>query len=132
MKYLLDTNICIYIIKRKPITVFERLSSLEIGEVGISSITLAELEFGVYKSMDPEKNSEALLQFLTPLEVVDFSFEAAVMYGKIRAELEKQGNPIGSMDYLIGAHALSLDLILVTNNNREFNRIKGLTIENWV
>jgi tRNA(fMet)-specific endonuclease VapC len=132
VKYLLDTNICIYIIKRKPISVFEKLSSLAIGEVGISSITLAELEFGVQKSANPQKNSAALEQFITPLEILDFSFEAAIMYGKIRAELEKQGKPIGSLDYLIGAHALALDLILVTNNEVEFCRIGRLKIENWV
>ncbi|MCU0404111.1 MAG: type II toxin-antitoxin system VapC family toxin, partial [Chitinophagaceae bacterium] len=112
--------------------VFEKLSTLSIGEVGISSITLAELEFGVYKSSNPQKNSEALDQFITPLEIVDFTFEAAVMYGKIRAGLERKGTPIGSMDYLIGSHALALDLILVTNNEVEFRRIDGLKFENWV
>jgi tRNA(fMet)-specific endonuclease VapC len=131
MKYLLDTNICIYIIKNKPAQVYEKFLTLEFGSVGISSITLAELNYGVEKSMHIEKNKEALLKFLTPIEIADFNFEASVEYGKIRSDLEKIGTPIGSLDLLIAAHAKSLNIILVTNNEKEFSRISGLEIENW-
>jgi len=114
MEYLLDTNICIYIIKKRPANVFVRFKDLSVGSVGISSITLAELQFGVMKSSNPEKNQEALDRFLTPLEIVDFDYNATIEYGKIRADLEKKGIPIGPLDTLIAAHAKSLDLILVT------------------
>lgn len=131
MEYLLDTNICIYIIKRKPIEVFAKLRELTIGSVGISSITLAELHYGIEKSLFPDKNREALEKFLTPIEIIDFGFDASNEYGKIRAELERKGTPIGPFDMLIAAHAKCLNVILVTNNEREFERIAGLKIENW-
>jgi tRNA(fMet)-specific endonuclease VapC len=131
MEYLLDTNICIYIIKKKPILVFERFKHLSVGSIGISTITLAELQFGITKSSNPSKNQEALDKFLTPIEIVDFGFYATLEYGRIRAELERKGTPIGPLDTLIASHAKSLDLILVTNNEREFERIDGLKIENW-
>jgi tRNA(fMet)-specific endonuclease VapC len=132
MKYILDTNICIYIIKRKPEKVFNRFNELMLGEVGISTITLAELQFGVAKSENPVKNQSALNKFLVPFEIVDFDFAATLEYGKIRSQLEKQGQPIGSLDTLIAAHARSLNLVLVTNNVREFSRIENLKIENWL
>ena len=131
MEYLLDTNICIYIIKKKPAEVFEKFKTLTIGDVGISSITLAELQYGIEKSSNSEKNREALEKFLTPIEIIDYGFEATVEYGKIRAELEKKGVPIGPLDMLIASHAKSLNVILVTNNVKEFGRIAGLKIENW-
>jgi tRNA(fMet)-specific endonuclease VapC len=131
MEYLLDTNICIYIIKKKPAEVFEKFKNLTIGDVGISSITLAELQYGIEKSSNSEKNRDALEKFLTPIEIIDYGYEATVEYGKIRAELEKKGVPIGPLDMLIVFHAKSLDVILVTNNVREFERIAGLRIENW-
>lgn len=131
MEYLLDTNICIYIIKKKPAQVFDKFLTLSIGSVGISSITLAELQYGISKSTNPGKNGEALGKFLTPIEIVDFGAYATAEYGKIRTELERRGTPIGSLDMLIAAHAKSLDLILVTNNEKEFDRIIGLKIENW-
>lgn len=131
MEYLLDTNICIYIIKKKPAEVFEKFKNLTIGDVGISSITLAELQYGIEKSSNSEKNREALEKFLTPIEIIDYGYEATVEYGKIRADLEKKGVPIGPLDMLIASHAKSLDVILVTNNVREFERITGLRIENW-
>ena len=131
MDYLLDTNICIYIIKKKPAEVLERFKNLTIGDVGISSITLAELQYGIEKSSNSLKNREALEKFLTPIEIVDFGFEATIEYGRIRAELEKKGIPIGPLDTLIASQAKSLDVILVTNNVREFERIPGLKIENW-
>ena len=131
MEYLLDTNICIYIIKQKPIIVLDRFKTFSLGSIGISSITLAELHYGIRKSTDPEKNLIALNQFIIPLDILDFDYYATLDYGLIRAELEKQGTPIGPLDTLIGAHAKSLDLTLVTNNEKEFKRIKGLKIENW-
>lgn len=132
MEYMLDTNICIYIIKRKPVNVLDKFKSLSIGTIGISAITLAELQFGVMKSSDPKRNQEALDKFLTPLEILDFDYYATIHYGKIRAGLEKQGTPIGPLDTLIASHAMSLDLILVTNNIKEFERIPDFKIENWV
>jgi tRNA(fMet)-specific endonuclease VapC len=131
MRFLLDTNICIYIIKKKPRQVIDIFLTLPIGSVGISSITLAELQYGIAKSNNVEKNREALEKFLTPFEVFDFDQSAANCYGDIRAELEKMGTPIGSLDMLIAAHARSLDIILVTNNEKEFVRIMDLKIENW-
>jgi len=131
MEYLLDTNICIYIINKKPIDVIEKFKKLPAGSVGISAITLAELQFGVIKSSNPEKNKVALNNFLVSLELLSYDFNATIEYGKIRVELEKKGSPIGPLDMLIASHALSLNLTLVTNNEREFNRIGGLKIENW-
>jgi tRNA(fMet)-specific endonuclease VapC len=131
MEYLLDTNICIYIIKKKPAEVFDKFKNLTIGDVGISSITLAELQYGIEKSSNPVKNKEALEKFLTPIEVIDFGYDATVEYGKIRSELERKGVPIGPLDMLIAAHAMSLDVTLVTNNVREFERIPELKIDNW-
>jgi tRNA(fMet)-specific endonuclease VapC len=131
MQYLLDTNICIYIIKKRPINVFEKFRSLSVGAIGISTITLAELQYGIMKSSNPEKNQEALDKFLTPLEILDFDYYATIEYGKIRADLEKHGTPIGPLDTMIASHARSLDVTLVTNNEREFQRIIGLKIENW-
>ena len=131
MQYLLDTNICIYIIKKKPPTVFEKFNNLVPGDIGISSVTVAELEYGIAKSRNPEKNRKAIEKFLAPLEVVEFGFKEAKEYGEIRVTLEKQGNPIGGLDNLIAAHAKALGLTLVTNNFKEFSRIDGLEIEDW-
>lgn len=131
MKHMLDTNICIYLIKKKPEKVLSRFRSNTIGDIGISSITLAELRYGVEKSLQVQKNREALNAFLLPLEIADFDAEAALSYGIIRAVLEKAGSPVGSMDMLIGAHAMSLGVTLVTNNVREFKRIRNLNIADW-
>ena len=131
MTYMLDTNICIYAIKNKPERVLKQLyEHLEDG-MCISSITLAELAHGVRKSLYPEKNEEALLQFLSILDILDFDDLAAMEYGKICAHLQRQGRPIGGMDMLIAPHAKSEDLILVTNNLREFERVPQLKLENW-
>ena len=130
MNFLLDTNICIYIIKQKPPEVLQKFNTCQVGDIGISSITVAELEFGVQKSQFPEQNNQALQQFLLPLIIVDFN-AAASTYGIIRATLEKQGTPIGSLDTLIAAQALSLKLTLVTNNIKEFGRVPNLKLENW-
>lgn len=131
MKLLLDTNICIYIIKQQPATVLKHFLEYQIGDIGISSITLSELRFGVAKSTHKEKNAEALDEFIIPLEVVPYDEAAALAYGDIRATLEKAGTPIGSMDMLIAAHALSLGIPLVTNNPREFLRIPSITVVDW-
>lgn len=132
MKYLLDTNICIYIIKKKPEHVKNRFSSLHIGDVAISTITQSELQYGVEKSSNPEKNQAALDQFLLPLTILEYDQAAAKEYGKIRRVLEKQGQPIGPLDMLIAAHARSLNLIVITNNVREFSKVPDLHLENWV
>lgn len=130
-KYILDTNICIYIIKKKPEKVFKKLREITRGIVGISSITLAEMQYGIGRSSIPDKNQEALDQFLQPLNILDFNAMAAIEYGKIRSDLEKKGTPIGSLDLLIAAHVRSVGAILVTNNTKEFNRVADLKIENW-
>lgn len=132
MKLMLDTNICIYIIKQQPATVLKRFLEYQIGDICISSITLAELRYGVAKSTHEEKNAKALDEFILPLEIVSFDDAAAHLYGEIRAMLEKAGTPIGAMDMLIAAHALSLGTPLVTNNRREFVRIPALTSIDWV
>jgi len=129
---MLDTNICIYIIKNRPTSVKERFQQFEIGELCISSITVSELMYGAYKSQFVEKNLKALETFLMPFEIVDYDFSASVEYGKIRASLEKKGKVIGNMDMQIAGHALSLGLKLATNNTKEFERVGGLKLDNWV
>jgi tRNA(fMet)-specific endonuclease VapC len=131
MKLMLDTNTCIYVIKNKPAKVLKHFVSHSIGDIGISSITLAELQYGVAKSQHVQKNKEALEEFILPLELADFDEKAAKSYGTIRATLEKAGRPIGAMDLLIGAHALCLGVTLVTSNTREFRQIKNLSIVDW-
>ena len=131
MKLLLDTNICIYIIKQQPATVIKHFLEYQVGDIGISSITLSELRYGVAKSTHREKNANALDEFIIPLEVVSFDEDAAHAYGEIRAALEKSGTPIGAMDMLIAAHAVSLGIPLVTNNAREFARIPAINIIDW-
>lgn len=131
MKYVLDTNTCIYIINKHS-AVEEKFKSLAIGEVGISSITCAELQFGISNSSRPKQNQEALNQFLAPLEILDFPAGACPVYGEARTKLKKSGTMIGPLDLLIGAHALFLQATLVTNNENEFSRIPGLKTENWI
>lgn len=132
MKVLLDTNICIYLIKNKPIGVRKFLDAYQPGDIGVSSITVAELRYGVDKSQAKAKNAAALDAFLLPLEVVAFDEGAAIVYGEIRAYLEKKGIPIGPLDMLIAAQALNLDLTLATNNLGEFKRVPKLQCVNWV
>ena len=131
MKYLLDTNTCIYIIKRKPEKVIKRFLEFKPGDIGISSITVAELKYGIEKSSRRDENIIALKQFLQPLLIFHYTDEDAEVYGKIRAILEAKGIPIGAMDLLIASQAVSRNLILVTNNENEFRRVKGIRIENW-
>lgn len=128
---MLDTNICIYIIKQKPPEVLKRFLEYQVGDIAISAITLAELRYGVAKSHYRDKNTKALDEFIIPLEILPFDEEATRSYGEIRAALEKAGTPIGSMDLLIAAHAVSLGVTLVTNNTKEFNRVSGLTVVDW-
>jgi len=132
MNYLLDTNICIYIINRHPSSVLERISSKQADEIAVSTITIAELEYGTERSHYPDQNRIALLQFLTPFTILAFDQRAASYYGRIRKSLETKGQPIGPMDLLLACQALSHDLVLVTNNMREFKRVEGLRIENWL
>lgn len=131
MRYMLDTNICIYLIKQKPEKVLRHFKAHSVGEIGISSITLAELRYGVERSQQVKKNQQALEDFTLPLEIADFDEVAAEVYGNVRAGLEQAGTPVGSMDMLIGAHALSLGVTLVTNNLREFQKIKNLKVVDW-
>ncbi len=132
MKYMLDTNILVYAKNKRPESVLKRLTRLAPADVCISSVTLAEMEYGVFKSLMPEQNQLALMLFLSGIQIEPFDSKAAFEYGKIRAALTKKGTPIGANDLLIAAHAKSLDLILVTNNTREFERVEGLRLENWV
>lgn len=131
MKLMLDTNICIYIIKQQPAGVLRHFQEHQIGDIGISSITLSELRYGVAKSRHREKNSIALDEFIIPLEIAAYDEAAALFYGEIRSALEKAGTPIGAMDMLIAAHAMSLGVTLVTNNTREFCRIPNLMLVDW-
>jgi tRNA(fMet)-specific endonuclease VapC len=131
VKYLLDTNTCIYIINERPKNVRKHFSRFELSDIGVSSITAAELAFGVAKSRSL-KNRIALEAFLLPLEVMPFDLSAAFAYGDVRAELMRRGDPMGPLDMQIAAHALSLKSILVTNNEREFRKVPGLSVENWV
>ena len=132
MRYMLDTNICIYVIKPKPETVFRKLQNINPEDVCISSVTYAELVHGVEKSAAVEKNRLALSMLLANMEILDFDVDAADCYGKIRAALEKKGTPIGPLDMMIAAHAQSLGYTVVTNNVNEFSRVSALQIENWV
>lgn len=131
MKLMLDTNICIYLINERPASVLQRFAAHPVGDIGVSAITLAELEYGVSKSSRPAKNREALDQFVSPLEVAPFDRPATTVYGRLRAALEKKGSPIGSLDLLIAAHAVSLDVRLITHNVREFGKVPGLRIDDW-
>jgi tRNA(fMet)-specific endonuclease VapC len=131
MRYLLDTNTCITIINRRPPQVFVRFEGLRYGEVGVSSITGAELAFGVAQS-GSARNRQALEKFLAPLELLPFDADAMHAYGPLRAELQRRGQPIGALDMLIAAHALALGATLVTNHLDEFRRVPGLVCDNWV
>jgi tRNA(fMet)-specific endonuclease VapC len=131
MKYLLDTNICIYLIKKKPVSVIARFDEHSVGDMGVSSITVAELSYGAQKSQRQKQNQAALLQFLSPLVIAEFNSDATFSYGQIRADLESRRTPIGSLDTLIAAHAVSIGVNLVTYNEREFSRVSGLIVENW-
>lgn len=130
MKYLLDTNICIYVINQHPEAVLHRFRQHDIGDIGVSSVTVSELAYGIEKTRS-KKNERALKQFLLPLEVVEFTADDALVAGHVRAVLEAKGKPIGPYDVLIAAHAKARGATLITNNEREFTRVPGLRVENW-
>ena len=131
MKYLIDTNICIYIMNKRPIDVIQKFKAVKMGEIGISTITVSELQYGVSKSRQRNRNEIRLNEFMAPLEILPYDEAAAETYGEIRFNLEKAGKPIGPLDLLIAAHAMSRSLTLVTNNDKEFKRIKNLKVTNW-
>ena len=128
---LLDTNICIHVINARPPAVLERFRQHRMGEIGVCSVVAAELAYGVAKS-GSTRNRQALEMFLAPLVILPFDEAALWVYGDLRAELERRGTPIGSLDTMIAAHAISQHSTLVTNNTREFARVPGLALENWV
>jgi tRNA(fMet)-specific endonuclease VapC len=130
--YLLDTNICIYIINRSPKSVVEKIKQLKPSQVKLSAISIGELEYGVFKSKNRERNRNALVDFISGFDILPFDDNDAEVFGLIRAELEMKGQVIGSYDMQIAAQAISNNLILVTNNTREFERIRELKLENWI
>lgn len=132
MILLLDTNTCIYVIRSKAPEVLRKFEDYSVGDIGVSSITVSELYFGTRESQRPDQNERALEQFLLPLTVTEFGQDAASAYGRVRAALEKDGTLIGPLDTLIAAHAISLNVTLVTNNVREFSRVPDLAVDNWV
>ncbi len=134
MKYMLDTNICIFVLRNKEnqaLHVVNNIKAHKSEDICISSITYAELMHGVEKNVNPCKKRLALMLFLSNISVLDFSQVAAEEYGKIRASLEKNETVIGPMDMLIAAHAKALGLTIITNNTKEFNRVDGLKLEDW-
>jgi len=131
MTYLLDTNICIYCINNRPADVIRNVKNHKPHQIKISSVTVAELEYGASKSDYREKNRIAILNFLSAFDIVPFDDKDAEIYGQIRADLESRGKIIGPYDMQIAAQALSKDYVLVTNNTKEFERVEGIKIENW-
>jgi len=131
MLFMLDTSICIYIIKSHPAGVLRKVKEFSPSDLVVSAITVCELEYGTSKSSNPAKNRQTLMKFLTPFEICPFTEHAASHYGDIRAHLERSGKPIGAMDMLIAAHARSMSLTLITNNLEEFARVPGLRTGNW-
>ena len=134
MRYMLDTNTVVYVLNARPRhqAVIERFRQEDSRDMVVSSVTLAELRYGIEKSVQRDTNRSALRRLLGALNVVPFEERAANRYGAVRARLETEGQPIGPLDTMIAAHALCLDLTLVTNNTREFSRVHGLRVENWV
>ena len=132
MKYMLDTNIIAYIRNQRPETVLRHFEKYQPDDLCISVITMAELEYGITRSSKPEQNRQALLMLLSRIAIVPFDVSAAKEYGRIRQNLTEKGTLIGANDLLIAAHACALGLTLITNNTREFERVEGLKIENWV
>jgi tRNA(fMet)-specific endonuclease VapC len=131
MIWMLDTNIAIEVIRGKSAGLLARLTAHRVGDLCLSSISVAELWYGVAKGQQAAQNTSALESFLRPLVVAPFDERAAAMYGRVRAELARRGAPIGPLDTLIAAHALSLEATLVTNNVSEFSRVSGLSLEDW-
>ena len=131
MKFMLDTNICVDMIRKRDEALLRKFTRRQSQEFCVSAVTLSELEYGCAKSADPGKNRLALAQFMTPIKVMPYDDAVAASYGGVRAELERLGTPIGPLDTMIAAHALALGLTLVTNNEREFCRVPGLKVQNW-
>ena len=131
MNFLLDTDICIYLINKRPPSVISRFKQYRPGDIGISVITVSELEYGIAKSVRQEENQQRLEAFLAPFDLLPYTAETVRTYGTLRADLEQRGKVIGPLDMLIAAQALTEELILVTNNKREFSRVPDLRIENW-
>ena len=131
IKYLIDTNICIYIMNKRPTGIIHKFKLFDVGEIGVSTITVSELQYGVSKSKNRRLNKQRIEEFLSPLEILPYDEIAASIYGDIRLQLEKRGEPIGPLDLLIAAHALSRNLVLISNNEKEFKRVKKLKVENW-
>ena len=131
MRYLLDTNTCIAVIRKKSPTVVQHIKQHPVTDIAVSTITIAELQYGVQKSGKIPQNQQALNQFLLPFFFLDFDYPATQEYGIIRAHLEAQGTPIGSLDMLLAAQARGHSLIFVTNNVKEFQRVPNLQIEDW-
>jgi len=131
MGFMLDTSACVDLIRNQDARILRRMKRRRPDELCVSSVTLSELEYGAAKSANPEKNRLALAEFMTPLDVLPYDDTVAPVYGRVRAALEKGGTPIGPLDTMIAAHALSLDLTVVTDNEREFRRVSGLKVQNW-
>lgn len=131
MRFMLDTNLCIDLMRGRAAAAFRRLRRLKLHEAGVSSITLAELWYGASKSGRPAHHRSLILAFCAPLEIADFNAQAAEHYGTVRASLERAGTPIGPLDTLIASHSMVLGAILITANTREFRRVQGLEVENW-
>jgi tRNA(fMet)-specific endonuclease VapC len=131
IRFLFDTDTCVDLIRAKTPRALDRVRSSAPGALGLSSVTLAELEYGIIRSSDAPKNRQALAEFLLPLLVLPFDAPAAAAYGIIRAALETKGLPIGAMDLMIAAHAVSQEVTLVTRNRREFERVPGLRVVSW-
>jgi tRNA(fMet)-specific endonuclease VapC len=132
MRFMLDTNICIEMLRAGSRKMVSRLKQHQIDDVAICSVTLAELQYGAAKSARPAHHAMLIAQFCAPIAIMAFDHAAAETYGTVRAALERAGTPIGPLETLIASHALSLDLTLVTSNDREFQRVKGLRVENWL
>ena len=132
MMFLIDTNICIYIMNNHPPEVIQKFRDTGVGNICLSSITVSELQYGVWKSQQIKKNIRRLDEFLTPFAILAYDENASICYGKIRSQLEREGKVIGPLDMLIAAHALSRNLTLITNNEKEFNRVKSLKVKNWL
>ena len=131
MRFMLDTNFCIDLMRGKANGAFARLRSMAVDEVGISTVTLAELQYGASKSKRREYHQAMIVAFFAPLLIATFDARASEVYGSVRARLEKSGTPIGSLDTLIAAHAIAEGAVIVTANTREFRRVDGLAVENW-
>ena len=132
MRFMLDTNVCVDVMRGRHRSVRESLCAVHPREVCVSSVTLSELEYGACKSSDQERNRLLIAEFLSPMDVMPYDDACAPHYGRIRADLEWRGTPIGPLDTMIAAHALALGVTLVTNNEREFRRVSDLKIVNWV